>query len=282
MRYQTLENTSLAVICNAFNEAFSDYQVSMDISIDEFKKMLKRKGFEPSLSIGAFDDNKLVGFVLNGLRIWNDNLTIYDLGTGVLPDYRHQGIIRNILKLVNEKCLENNISYYLLEVIKDNTNAVTLYQKQGFEINRNFDCFLGNYSILDINDDIDICYLDEFDLNIWQQLVDFWDYQPSWQNSIDSINAVVKNFIYILAYKNNEIVGYGVFEKNGTIVQMATSKLYRNQHISSKILNSFVSDYGVCDLRMINVDSCNNSLISFLKNRNFNIYVRQYEMVKEI
>lgn len=37
---------------------------------------------------------------------------------------------------------------------------------------------------------------------------EFWDVNPSWQNSIDSIDAVQEKFIYSIAYVNHNIVGY--------------------------------------------------------------------------
>lgn len=41
--------------------------------------------------MGAFDNEELVGFVLNGFRNWYGKTTVYDTGTGVLPKYRRQG-----------------------------------------------------------------------------------------------------------------------------------------------------------------------------------------------
>ncbi|GAA0741452.1 hypothetical protein [Clostridium oceanicum] len=51
----------------------------------------KRTGYVPTLCIGAFCDENLVGFVLNGFRNWNSKATIYDLGTGVIREYIKQG-----------------------------------------------------------------------------------------------------------------------------------------------------------------------------------------------
>lgn len=285
MYYKTLENIDLNTICTAFNEAFSDYQVSTNISLKQFEIMLKRRGFNAKLSIGAFDNNQLVGFVLNGLRIWNNQLTIYDLGTAVIPSYRKQGITSQILKMVHDICKENNIEYYLLEVIKDNTNALALYQKQGFVVTRSFDCF--NFSkddlVLKENKDITINYLEKLDKTQWEIIQNFWQYLPSWQNSMDSINAVSNEFDYILASINNEIIGYAIFEKgNGGIVQLAVSQNYRRQYIASTILKSYSTKYDIKKFSMINVDSKNKDLCAFLKHLGFEIFVSQYEMIKPI
>ena len=45
MEYRTLENTDFVCIYEAFTQAFSDYQVSVDMPFKSFETMLKRNGF---------------------------------------------------------------------------------------------------------------------------------------------------------------------------------------------------------------------------------------------
>lgn len=53
----------------------------------------------------------------------------------------------------------------------------------------------------------------------------FWDFKPSWQNSIDSSNAVSDTFIYSIVKVNDDIVGYGIIDKKtGAIPQIAVDK----------------------------------------------------------
>ena len=63
--------------------------------------MLKRNGFMPAVSVGAFVDKTLVAFILNGVREWDNEKTVYDLGTGVIPDFRRTGIMGELLNLVS-------------------------------------------------------------------------------------------------------------------------------------------------------------------------------------
>ena len=106
MEYRTLENTDFVCIYEAFTQAFSDYQVS----------------------VGAFADRTLVGFILNGVRDWDNEKTVYDLGTGVIPDFRRTGIMGELLNLVSTICIKNKISVYQLEVIQDNEKALTCFE----------------------------------------------------------------------------------------------------------------------------------------------------------
>ena len=112
MEYRTLENIDSICIYEAFTQAFSDYQVSVDMSFKSFETMLKRNGFMPAVSVGAFVDKTLVAFILNGVREWDNEKTVYDLGTGVIPDFRRTGIMGELLNLVSAICIKNKIRVY--------------------------------------------------------------------------------------------------------------------------------------------------------------------------
>ena len=131
--FQDKESVREEVINNLENYARFD--------ISSIYAMLKRNGFMPAVSVGAFADRTLVGFILNGVRDWDNEKTVYDLGTGVIPDFRRTGIMGELLNLVSTICIKNKISVYQLEVIQDNEKALTLYKKQGFRINRILNCY---------------------------------------------------------------------------------------------------------------------------------------------
>lgn len=78
----------------------------------------------------------MVGFILNGLRSWNGKTTVYDIGTGVIIDYRRQGITSNMLLNVKEILKQKQVEQYLLEIIQSNTSAVQFYKKEGFKVKR--------------------------------------------------------------------------------------------------------------------------------------------------
>ena len=196
MEYRTLENTDSVCIYEAFTQAFSDYQVSVDMPFKSFETMLKRNGFMPAVSVGAFADRTLVGFILNGVRDWDNEKTVYDLGTGVIPDFRRTGIMGELLNLVRTICIKNKISVYQLEVIQDNEKALTLYKKQGFRINRILNCYQltgkikepGVYKVWKLE------HPEKLQDDQWTAVKDFWSYPPSWQNAKDAVCAIAKSF----------------------------------------------------------------------------------------
>ncbi len=278
--YKILDNTELSIIHKAFVEAFSDYQVKMDLPFSKFENMVKRRGFIPELSIGAFDNEKLIGFVLNGVRNWDGKLTAYDLGTGVIPVYRKQGITSEILKKVKNLCKENKIESYLLEVLQNNTGAVELYRKQGFQTTREFDCYYLKREDFSPSISVEINNVEFININQWEEIHKLWDYNPSWQNSIYSINAFPDKFSYSIVTIENKIVGYGVVEKvTGDIPQIAVSKEYRNKGIGKSILSDLFNHTEANKLSLINVDCRDDNFKSFLVNAGFVDYVSQYEMI---
>lgn len=67
--YRTLDNIQIEILHKAFVDAFSNYAVNMEIPIWKFEQMLQRRGYVPEISIGAFINETLIGFVINGCRI---------------------------------------------------------------------------------------------------------------------------------------------------------------------------------------------------------------------
>lgn len=92
---KNLEGISFEQIYTAFKSAFSDYEISVDKI--ELKSMLKRRGFNPALSFGAFYEDNIVAFTFNGIgKYYNGKLTAYDTGTGTRKEFRGQGLAKRI------------------------------------------------------------------------------------------------------------------------------------------------------------------------------------------
>src|SRR3954467_14255981 len=85
-----LHETSFDELYGAFNLAFQDYDRTW--TRDEFEKLLRRRGYEATMSFGAFDGDRLVSFTLNGAGLHNGKQTAYDTGTGTIKEYRGKGL----------------------------------------------------------------------------------------------------------------------------------------------------------------------------------------------
>lgn len=275
--FKVLDNTSIEIIYKTFLQAFCDYQVEIELPFWKFQQMIKRRGFEAQISIGAFENERLVGFVLNGLREWKGKSTAYDLGTGVIPEYRRQGLTTDIIQNIKKLFKEKQVEQYLLEVLKPNESAIQLYKKEGFKIERELSCFEMN------KDDFiskTTCVVEKVEKIDLEQLKSFWDFKPSWQNSIDSIYAIPEEFIYSVVYVNNIIVGYGIIEKRtGDIPQFAVKKEYRGQGIASSIITELIKNTESSNINVVNTVAQYKGIEKFLVKLGFKYEVGQYEML---
>lgn len=287
MEYKTLENTDLHLIHQAFLEAFSDYDVPMALSFEDFESKMKCNGLALDASLGAFEEGKLVAFVLNGVRMWKGRRTIYDSGTAVIPAYRHTGITSQMFEYLSSVCAHKQIEVYLLEVIQDNDSAVRLYTKQSFKVSREFIC----YKRTDKNFDTEIPFPENSHLERVDHLNEargnlirtFWNDCPSWQNSIDAVMASEDAYMYTLAKKGDHIVGYGVIDKkSGSIPQLAVDPKYRRHKIGTAILQDLAGQTEGCGLRAVNINADDPATNAFMKAIGFTCFVRQYEMEKEL
>lgn len=278
--YNTLENTSINILYQTFLSSFSDYQVKFNISLPDFESMLIRRGYTPKFSIGAFKNDELVGFIYNGLRIWNGKKTIYDTGTGVIKNYRKQGITTLMFNYLIKDLVKTDVECYLLEVLKSNISAFNLYKNQGFEIVRELECFKmkkSKYKISSkVNTESKYALTDEE----WSQIIEFWDIKPSWQNSIDSIKSAINNFIFLLVKDKSNIIGYGIIDKNtGDIPQFAVHHKYRNKGIGTSIVTNLIKNTQSDTISILNIDKSYTPIIKMLLSLGFENFVGQYEML---
>lgn len=281
MIIKSLTNIDFGTIFKAFSKAFADY----DIQLNEYELMTmwKRRGSNPDLSFAAFNGKEIAAFTLNGIGNFNGRKMAYDTGTGTLKEYRGQGLATKIFTYSIPFLKEANINYYLLEVLKHNKQAISVYQKIGFEISREFNFFIWNNEEIKI-DSIKNSYLIEpININKYDTIPTFWDFYPSWQNSFESIQRTSEDFICLGAFSNKKIIGYCVFEPNsGDITQMAVDKAHRRKGVASLLLHEMSKLNKNSKTKLLNTDINCHSIVDFLKSKNINIKGKQFEMIKKI
>jgi ribosomal protein S18 acetylase RimI-like enzyme len=267
----------------SFSEAFNDYEVQ--ITKDEFQVMLLRRGFVPELSFGAFDQDRLVSFTLNGIGTFNGVKTAYDTGTGTIKEYRQKGLATRIFEYSIPILKNAGVSQYLLEVLQHNHKAVSVYQKLGFKVCREFNYF--RQGLEEINTDLKTGQ-EKFDfsqitLNNREQMRSFWDFTPSWQNSFDSISRCSSDFIKVGAIEGLNMVGYCIFEPNtGDITQIAVDRKYRRQGIGTGLLAEVMKHIKCKSIKLINAEIGHDSIRHFVESKGILLKGKQYEMLKPL
>lgn len=282
---KTLSGITAKQIHEAFSKAFEDYVEPFNLTIDQLKYMIDRRGFDSNLSFGAFAKKELVGFTLNGIGNWNGKNTAYDTGTGIIKDYRKQGIASRMFNESLPILKENKIEQYLLEVIKTNTAAVDLYKKAGFNITREFDYYTSTKDDLRLTKDVlsEEYTIKEIEIVDWDSLKSFWDFEPSWQNSIDSVSRKIAKFKFLGIFENNEIVGYGIIEKHtGDIPQFAISKEHRTKGLASILFKELIVSADTDAIKIINSEQNDLGFKEFTRRINLTPGHGQYEMILKL
>ena len=282
---KSLSGVSVERIYDAFVNAFSDYVEPFNLSFEQLKYMIERRGFNLDLSFGAFNKNELVGFTLNGIGDWNGILTAYDTGTGIIKEFRKKGIAT---KLFNESLpvlRENNIAQYLLEVIRTNTSAYELYRKAGFEVTREFDYFVSTKDKIVINKNMlnEEFKIKEIKYPDWELFKTFWDYIPSWQNSIDSINRKLEYFIILGIFEKDNVAGYGIVEKEtGDIPQLCIAKKFRRKGLATTLFYHLLQYSEKDEIKIINTPKTFYPFKKFATSINLKAGLGQYEMLLKL
>src|SRR4051812_8364739 len=87
-----LSTAHFSALHRTFHEAFTDYPIPFQLSEEQLKNHIRQNSVDLEKSVGAFSGDRMIAFSLNGFGIWNDKNTVYDAGTGVIPDFRRQGV----------------------------------------------------------------------------------------------------------------------------------------------------------------------------------------------
>ena len=130
LKFTTLKHTDETAIYQAFTLAFENYVIPLEFNQYRTFERWHEAGVDFNLSYGAFHGEELVAFVLQ-VPVGG---TLYNFGTGVIPSYRGQHLIQKIYDVIRKELPE--FEKFTLEVIQENTPALSLYRKLEFEITR--------------------------------------------------------------------------------------------------------------------------------------------------
>ena len=276
INYRLLSDDDFESLYDCFLAAFSDYEVDMQMSREQFRQRLVRDGVRLEMSAGAFDAERMIGFCINGAGAWLGMETAYDAGTGVIREHRGRGVGKELFAFLTPRLKNQGIKQYLLEVLTTNTPAASLYKKLGFVNMRRLAVFRPFTRISNLRD-TSVRRIQQPDWELYQS---FWDGYPSWQNSIDAVERIAGERAIVAAYVNDECVGYGVlFVPPASLMQLAVSPRHRRRGIGSAILAALEPPER---LNINNIDEDLTAALAFYEANGYKQVLGQYEMVKTL
>jgi ribosomal protein S18 acetylase RimI-like enzyme len=279
--YRLLSAADLFAVYECFLEAFSDYQVDMRISQQQFEQRISRDGVKLEISAGAFDESRMIGFSLNATGMWQGRATAYDAGTGVIPAYRRQGIGKELFAFMAPPLKEAGMTQFLLEVLTGNESAIALYRKLGFVETRRLAVFRAQQPVAKLVE-LDGVSIRRVEQPSWALFQSFWDGYPSWQNSIDAVERAASDAVIAGAYVNEECVGYGVaFRPASSLMQLAVATGRRRMGIGSTILAALQQQVAET-LKVNNIDEEMKESLRFFEANGYKISLEQHEMRQDL
>ncbi|MBP2616921.1 GNAT family N-acetyltransferase [Chryseobacterium jejuense] len=278
MEFKTLANVELDELLAVFNLSFSDYIVPFHLTKEVLSAKIVAEKLDMNISVGAFEEGKLVSFILQAEKLENGQKIIYNGGTGVIPESRGKGLVRKMYDFIIPVLKEKGADILLLEVIEENVAAIRAYKNLGFSIVRKLLCFKGNINSEAESSTITIKEMKDFQ---WDNLLSFWDIEPSWQGSIYVLNPMPDTYKTLGAYSEGNLVGYIIYNPGARkVLQIAVHKDYRKQGIGSGLFTAIADGKAIA---INNVDDTSKETDVFLdKKIGLQNWLSQFEMIRRI
>ncbi|MBL1219417.1 GNAT family N-acetyltransferase [Chryseobacterium sp. L7] len=281
MEIRSLKNTGVEELLSVFNESFSDYVVPFHLTLEQLTSKIATEKIDMDLSVGAFHSDKLVSFILRAEKEENHQRIIYNAGTGVIKEYRGQGLVRKMYDHIVLSLNGEDDNVLTLEVIVGNDAAIRAYENLGFKIIRKLLCFNGIIDLKEKDSEIQVKEMETFQ---WEAFQSFRDIEPSWQSSIEVLEGIRKDCRILGAYKNGMLVGYAIYNPAAKkVYQIAVDKNYRKQGIGTQLFCRIGKDCEGQALSFNNVDERSQNTSAFLERTlGLKNWVSQFEMKKNL
>lgn len=273
-----LVGTPLEEIHTAFVDAFSRYEVPMDLPPERLAEMMRTRSYDPALSVGAFDDDRLVAFALTGYREAGAERIGYDIATGVVQAAQNEGLGGVVVEELLARGRAAGLTRFLLEVLVNNEAAQKVYAKRGFAVTRRLICYEIPRTLLrrpaenpfDVDDPPDLP--EDLDERL------FCSYLPTWQNALPSFAAARDQYAVKTLSESDRLAGYGIVHRTrGSILQIGLRDELRSaEHLA--LVTALLADATSAEgLVMTNIEA-ESGLDRLAVASGWNRTVEQFEM----
>ncbi|MBC7888131.1 MAG: GNAT family N-acetyltransferase [Ferruginibacter sp.] len=201
---QCLSCIDVQTLRSCFNAAFKNYYTPIQLSREQFADKLITEAIDLKLSFGIFDEDELVGFILNGIDITGSQKVAYNTATGILPEYRGYRLSYLLLEHSILQLKQAGVTKIILEVIEQNIPAKKVYERVGFIVTRKLNSYIGK-PVLQEPQPIEIETLASPD---WELIRKNCEWKPSWQYSTNCIKRAQSNYTLQVARSENQPVAY--------------------------------------------------------------------------
>jgi len=283
-----LSSCSFETALDVWNTGFSGYLINITLSFDGFLMRLTADGISPQHSFIAFIDEQPVGFLMNAFREERGRKLAWNGGTGVIPEFRGQGVGSRLLNAAIDLYQAQGVDLALLEALSSNESAISLYKKFGYEAVEQLTFLRSDSTPANFPASADYS-VEDVELNAVGKL-EFYRELPQWQTQWQSLLRIRADAC-IVRDSNQTPVGYGLFDKrfdpSGELVSIALYQCEaapgdeRAEDIVAHVLNRvFLTVPGKYRRLTHNLRKSNSVVVQLLMNAGFNTFVEQVQMIK--
>jgi ribosomal protein S18 acetylase RimI-like enzyme len=221
----------------------------------------------------------MVGFIAHTTNTFQNELYLYNGGTGVIPEYRGLKLTEHMYHLAIRQMHQLGISRCILEVIDNNNFALASYTKIGFNKTRMLRCYKlkersswarGKALVLESLQEDELKGLPDTTI---PSFMDCWDQLSKNRNN---------EKVLLLRDPGELIIGYCVLNPgNGRIARLWVREENRRAGVGRSLIGE-ANRYIDSPLTVINVDENNRTAHQFLIACGFENQINQWEMMMQI
>jgi len=279
MQFRTLETSTIDILTETFNLAFADYEIPFHLTPEDLSQKFRTEDIDLSFSVGAFDGDKLVGFIFFGM---DDDVqgvkTAWDGGTGVIPEHRGQKLTQRMFDFMLPVLKATGVKKILLEVLERNTGARGIYESLGFTVTRKLNAYKGIVQSAKTSPH-KVALLQNADYNF---LLKLGNVQPAWQQMNKRVANPGNDILTYVVQINDVIAGYAHYNKNRhRLQQIAVAPAHRRKGIGTALLQHIAAQNPEA-LLVINIDDRSESINGFFPAIGMKWQLSQYEMELEL
>ncbi len=271
MDIRTLAGTEIQDVYACFCEAFKNYVIPLNFDEEMTYRRWEIASVDFELSYGVFHHEKLVAFILNS----HAQKILNHFAIGVVPDYRGRHLVHQILQQMHVD--RDDFISSTLEVIKENTKAVDLYQKLNFSIERELVSMMGNFQH---KGPLKPAFsYKQVPLHYHPELKNLRRGTPSFENS--SLTTLQKPLMHEQheLWDQGKLIAYAIF----TPTMMSLKEFgFANQRIENLSELFYQMKLDGKHLRVMNLEGSDETIQTYFSERGVKKFVTQFEMIKQL
>jgi ribosomal protein S18 acetylase RimI-like enzyme len=169
-------------------------------------------------------------------------------------------------------------------VLRQNDSAIRAYSKAGFSVVRRFECYeLVRERLVDSSRTEEI-QVEVLDVRSLDEAEGWIDWQPSWENSFNSIRRIPDPMLILGARHGSRTVGVlAYYPALGWIHTIAIDPQFRRRAVGSRLIESLTQKTADQERwKLNNVLNTDSATQAFLFDRGFSFTIGQFEMAKRL